>query len=219
MEQDWNHILFLHWKISPDLIQSKVPFDLDLFEGNAVVSIVPFQMNRIRFPFLPVVPFFSSLWELNLRTYVQVNGAPGVYFFTLDTDSRLGSLIANRFFHLPYRLAKMTGDVSHQQYCFSSSREGANFKLKAKISNALKNENKNELDAWATDREHLFTEFKKKIYQGTVIHAPWRLQKVEEIEFEDRFSSLLNLQFKKVPDEIAYCEHLSVRFRRFQIVG
>ena len=124
MEQDWNHVLFLHWQIEPALISAHVPFPLDLFEGKAVISIVPFRMDRIRFPFLPVVPLLSQLWELNLRTYVNVSGVRGVYFFTLDTDSALACLIANQFFHLPYRLAKMNGQVFDGQYGFTSERSG-----------------------------------------------------------------------------------------------
>ena len=217
MEQNWNHVLFLHWRVDADSIRSHVPFELDLFEGKAVISIVPFQMSRIRFPALPVFPFISSLWELNLRTYVLVNGVRGVYFFTLDTNSALGSYIANRFFHLPYRVAKMHGQVLDSRYIFSSRRSDFSFKLRAKISTVLKE--KTYLDYWATDREHLFTRSKEHIYRGTVIHAEWRLQKVDKINFEDRFSDQLSIHLNQIPDEVAYCEYLKVRFKPFEIVS
>ena len=216
MEQDWNHVLFLHWTLDADSIRFLVPFDLDLFEGDAVISIVPFQMNRIRFPWLPVIPFVSSLWELNLRTYVNVDGVKGVYFFTLDTDSALGSFIANRFFHLPYRVARMEGHVSKGQYSFSSERSKFSFNVEAKISDEPKDQTR--LDRWATDRAHLFTRSQKNIYQGTVFHRDWPLRRVDAIHFKDGFSCQLPVILKKMPDEVSYCEHLKVRFKPFQVI-
>ncbi len=216
MEQEWNHVLFLHWQIDPLLIRAHVPFDLDLFEGKAVLSIVPFQMDRIRIPPLPVFPFFSSLWELNLRTYVTVNGVGGVYFFTLDTDSALGSFIANHFFSLPYRLAKIRGKIADNHYTFESKREDLRFQINARVSDQLKT--KTHLDRWATDREHLFTLSPVGIKRGTVVHDPWRLQEVKIVTMQDRFSSQLPIDLKNGPDEVAYCRQLKVRFKPFQTI-
>ena len=215
MEQDWNHVLFLHWKVEPSLLREHVPFELDLFEGAAVLSIVPFQMSRIRFPPLPVFPFVSQLWELNLRTYVTVNGIRGVYFFTLDTDSRLGTWVANRFFHLPYRVAQMTGRVSNGHYQLQSQRAHFSFNLCATVSTELKL--KSKLDHWATDREHLFTKKSNRIYRGTVLHEEWPLAPVQILDIEDRFSSQLSVQLPHLPDESSYSRHLRVRFLPFEI--
>jgi uncharacterized protein YqjF (DUF2071 family) len=217
MQQDWNHVLFLHWQLDAECIKHLVPFELDLFEGKAVISIVPFQMSRIRFPGLPVVPFISSLWELNLRTYVKVNGVAGVYFFTLDTDSALGSYIANRFFHLPYRVAKIKGQFLDQSYSFSSERSEFKFKMRAEISDSLKE--KTNLDRWSTDRGCLFTKFNEKVYMGTVLHEEWRLQKIHRIDYEDQFSCQLPIVLNRKPDEMAYCSHLRVRFKPFEIIS
>ena len=84
--------------------------EVDTFEGEAFLSIVPFTMENVRFRFLPPLPF-SSLWELNLRTYVKHKNWKGVYFFTLDTDHPLAQWIARKFFNLPYRLRRMEGEI------------------------------------------------------------------------------------------------------------
>jgi uncharacterized membrane protein len=107
IKQQWRNVFFIHYKVDPLLIASKVPFKLDLYEGQAVISIVPFLMDGIRFPFFPPIPKISRLWELNLRTYVEVNGIKGIYFFTLETDSKIGELIAKNFFNLPYQYSKL----------------------------------------------------------------------------------------------------------------
>jgi uncharacterized membrane protein len=118
IEQIWKHVFFIHYKVDPEVIAASVPFDLDLYEGKAVLTIVPFFMEGIRFPFLPKVPKLSSLWELNLRTYVVVNGIKGIYFLTLETDSKIGEFIAQKFFFLPYRYSKIKAIVSKERYDF-----------------------------------------------------------------------------------------------------
>jgi uncharacterized protein YqjF (DUF2071 family) len=217
IEQEWNHVLFLHWKIDAELLQAQVPFPLDLFKGQAVISIVPFQMEKIRFPFTPALPFYSRLWELNLRTYVLVDDQPGIYFFTLDTDHRLGSFIANRFFHLPYRLAKMSGRVTPDQYSFQSARDVFTFSIKAELSAERKAPN--ELDVWSTERYQLFTRKKTQAFSGTVMHEPWNLRVVKSFAFQDQFSNQLPIHLNPKPDSIAYCPKLLVRFKPFQKIN
>ncbi len=110
---------FLHYEVDAKSFQEKVPYPIDLFEGKAVVSIVPFVMGRIRFPFLSIVPGLSRLLELNLRTYVKVAGRPAVYFFTLDANHLPGVLIARTLFRLPYRWRRM--ELRHEgSYSFES---------------------------------------------------------------------------------------------------
>src|SRR5262245_36899528 len=89
MRQTWAKLLFLHWPISPDQLRPLIPARLliDTFEGTAWIGLIPFTMWGIRPPFLPAIPWLSSSHELNLRTYVHVNGVPGVWFFSLDASN------------------------------------------------------------------------------------------------------------------------------------
>ena len=57
--------------------------ELDLYEGRALVGVVPFYMEGVRPSWAPSWSAFN-FHELNLRTYVIHNGEPGVYFFSLD---------------------------------------------------------------------------------------------------------------------------------------
>jgi uncharacterized protein YqjF (DUF2071 family) len=62
-------------------------------------------MKGIRFTYapplkwVPEVSGLTSLWKLNLSTFVTVDKRTGIYFFTSDTDSPMRSRIAKRFFH------------------------------------------------------------------------------------------------------------------------
>ena len=217
MKQTWRHVLFLHWELDAQDLQKHVPFELDLFEGKAVLSIVPFRMEGIRFPLTPALPFISSLWELNLRTYVNVGGKPGVYFITLDTDSLLAEMIAKKFFHLPYARARIRASVSEKEYAFSSQRKEISLELRARLSGEAKAKSKRDL--WATERYRLFTESKGKIFEGEVHHAPWQFESVELLSLEDHFSRLVQDLELKMPIDSSYCRELKVQFSPFRLVG
>ena len=108
--QHWRNLLFLHWEVPPARIQATLPKGLwvDSHEGSAYVGIVPFAMERIRPAWLPPLPWLSWFLELNVRTYVHdAQGRPGVWFYSLDCNQPVAVRLAVRFFHLPYRRARM----------------------------------------------------------------------------------------------------------------
>lgn len=214
-EQTWEQVLFLHWQVDAKRLQDQVPFELDLYQGNAVLSIVPFQMNDIRFPFIPVVPHFSRLLELNIRTYVKHQGKRGIYFFTLDTDSKMGAWIANSFFHLPYRLAKISACFTNEKYKFESERENYSFQVEANIQKTSKV--KTEFDHWALERYHLFTKTRSDTYRGDVFHEPWVLSEVKINQLTDHFSKQVEgVHLSPTPFSVNYCRSLRVRFTPFE---
>ena len=110
MTQTWHDLLFAHWAMDPREIRSKVPpeFDLDLFEGNAWIGIVPFYMTNVAPRGIPSLPWVSEFPELNVRTYVSMADRPGVYFFSLDAGSALAAHAARILLNLPYHSASMT---------------------------------------------------------------------------------------------------------------
>jgi uncharacterized protein len=109
MHQIWHDLLFAHWPVPVKEIRRLVPasLPLDLFEGQAWIGVVPFRMTGIRPRFLPALPWLSAFPEINVRTYVNVQGKPGVYFFSLDATNPVAIQTAQWFFHLPYRRAVM----------------------------------------------------------------------------------------------------------------
>lgn len=110
MRQQWHSLLYLHWAVDPALLTSRLPagLSIDTFDGRAYLGIVPFYMHGLRPRFGPPAPGISYFPELNLRTYVyDTKGRPGVWFFSLDADSRLSVCIARRAFSLNYHYARM----------------------------------------------------------------------------------------------------------------
>lgn len=118
MTQSWDDLLFAHWKYEPEIVRKLVPphMELDTFEGAAYIGVVPFKMRKVRPRFTPRLPGVSDFLELNVRTYVVVDGIPGVYFFSLDCESLFAVEGARTWFHLPYYYAEM--GVSERNGCF-----------------------------------------------------------------------------------------------------
>jgi len=105
MRQRWRHLGFLHWSVDPRALAALLPrsLELDTWQGQALVGLVPFTIRGTRPPFLPPVPWLSDFHELNLRTYVHRRGRdPGVWFFSLDAASRLAVWGARATYKLPY---------------------------------------------------------------------------------------------------------------------
>ena len=206
MAQRWTEVLFLHYEVEASELQKHVPYPLDLYEGKAVLSIVPFIMSRIRFPFLPAVPGLSRLYELNLRTYVTHQGRGAVYFFTLDSNHLPGVCIARWFFGLPYRWRRLV--LEHKEtYRFESD----SLQLEAQVEEGSA---ESEFNRWATERYALVTDSGKV---GVVEHAPWVLQKASVRLLKDEFSVLLGEQFRVQSFVgISYAKQLDVRFRPFR---
>ncbi len=104
MTQSWHDLLFAHWPVAADLLRARVPpgLELDLFERQAWLGVIPFHMTNVAPRGVPALPFVSAFPEINVRTYVRVGDKPGVYFFSLDAGNPLAVSVARGMFHLPY---------------------------------------------------------------------------------------------------------------------
>ncbi len=212
IKQRWNHVLFLNWKVDPSQIQFKVPFPLDLYEGKAVISVVPFFMDQIRFPLTPAIPWISSLWELNLRTYVTSNGIPGIYFLRLDSNHRIGNWIAKNFFKLPYRLNNISAKVIGDRYSVRAHAKDYHLHIEAQIRDEPIID---PFQKWITERYHLFLQHEGRVIRGDAIHEPWKIKKAHLHTLEGNFGRLSGTPLSNEVDSIYYSKKLDVRFSKF----
>src|SRR5919201_2054632 len=90
-------------------MRSVVPgaLPLDLYDGRAWVGITPVEMEGVRARGLPPAPLVARFPELNVRTYVTLDGRPGIHFFSLDTSNRPAVAGARSVYRLPYFRAQM----------------------------------------------------------------------------------------------------------------
>src|SRR6056297_2999786 len=115
MRMTWSELLFAHWPVEPELVAEHLPagVTLDTRDGKAWVGVVPFLMSNIAPRWVPPIPGLSRFLELNVRTYVSVDGKPGVWFFSLDAESKVAVRVARATFNLPYMDATMSINRRH----------------------------------------------------------------------------------------------------------
>jgi uncharacterized protein YqjF (DUF2071 family) len=109
---DWLDVLFIHFELDPRVLQPSIPFELDVRDGRAYVSLVAFTQKRLRPAFggrLAAV-LTAPLAEhefLNVRTYVRHRGEAGIYFIAEWIPNRLAAWVGPRTYGLPYRLGEL----------------------------------------------------------------------------------------------------------------
>lgn len=212
ISQTWKKLLFLNFSVPKDQITTALPSYLkpDEFKGECFVSIVPFEMSNVKFSFTPTLPF-STLNELNLRTYVDYNGTKGIYFFTLDSNHRIGNFIAKTFFNLPYRFSKIKLELSGDSF----SCESDSIKLNARIGNS---KSKGSFEYFISERYSLFTNDSKNVYEGQVTHKPWDFFEIQDLQFFETLNKKYSLKNTSFVNSF-YSHELDVSFRKFKIVG
>ncbi|MCA9256649.1 MAG: DUF2071 domain-containing protein, partial [Phycisphaerales bacterium] len=110
---DWRETLMIHYEVAPSVLRQDVPFELDLFEGRAFVSLVAFTMSGLRTRRWPRLgrrlfhPIGTHTF-LNVRTYVRAGSETGIYFLAEFVPNRLSALLGPPIYGLPYRFARMT---------------------------------------------------------------------------------------------------------------
>ena len=184
MTQTWRHLLFAHWPIAADALRARVPatFEIDRFDGQAWLGIVPFEMSNVAPRGIPPIERLSRFPELNVRTYVRHRGVPGVYFFSLDADNRLVVATARRLFHLPYFSAAMTIDAHERDVRYDSTRRAslpsaASFSARYRAVGPAAEPRPGTLDYFLTERYCLFTVGRSGgVLRVDIHHPPWTLQ-------------------------------------------
>jgi uncharacterized protein YqjF (DUF2071 family) len=213
MTQTWEHLLFAHWPISSNIIRRLIPdgLEIDTFDGQAWISVIPFLMSGIRLRFLPIIPYTSTFPEINVRTYVKANNKPGVFFITLDAANSLALHIAKIWYHLPYYKAKMSFQDKGQNIEFWSRRlDSSHSEIKfhgnyRPISPPFAAQ-KGTIEHWLTERYIFYcrSSYNNKIYYGEVYHEPWELQTAEAEISSNTMTQALHPTLPQIPALLQY---------------
>lgn len=184
MEQSWHDLLFAHWSYPVDAIRAAVPAQLpiDTFEGRAWVGVVPFTLRGLRARGLPRIPGLSEFPELNVRTYVTIDGKPGVYFFSLDAANRAAVIGARAAFHLNYFHALMSVTKAQGGITYLSRRTGerearADFSARYHANGKGFHAKPGALEHFLVERYCLYSVSPSgRVYRLDIHHKPWLLQ-------------------------------------------
>lgn len=185
MKQTWNDLLFAHYPIKLESLKSIVPnvLPLDSFNGMGWIGVVPFYVTNLRLRGLPSIAGTNRFPQLNVRTYIKVEGKPGLYFFSLDAMNWLSVRMAKMFYHLPYVHADMEVKCNASNINYESRRRSdPDFKLICSYRPIAEQYSSVEgsFEQWATDRYCLYTLNKKREpLRCDIMHHPWVLQHAE----------------------------------------
>ena len=152
------------------------------FEGSAFVGIVPFRMEGVTRRPLPDLPWLSAFPELNVRTYVERDGRPGVFFFSLDATQALAVWAGRALFHLPYHRAQIAIESDGKRFAYRSARAdgGALFEGSYGPIGEVFLARPGSLEHFLTERYCLYARRPDgALLRADVHHAPWPLQPAE----------------------------------------
>ncbi len=176
-QQTWENLLFVHFTFPAPVVRALVPaeLELDLWEGEAWVGIVPFEMKDIRPAFVPIGLDFL---ETNLRTYVHRRGEPGVFFFSLEASSLLAVEAARFGWGLPYFHADMaTITCGPGRTRTTTDRRGVSPGVRStfdySVGPALGASAVGTLEHFLLERYYLFTVREGRVSKGQVHHVPY----------------------------------------------
>ena len=182
MHQHWGSLLFIHWPVPAELLRPLIhePLVVDTHDGLAWVGITPFTIWGLRPAFTPPLPLLSRSHELNVRTYVHLDGVPGVWFFSLDADNAPAVLGARVAFHLPYFRARMSLERRDRTVYFSSRRTQrrltpAEFEATWTVGDGLGEARPGSLNFFLIERYCLYSTYGGRVYRARIFHRPWPL--------------------------------------------
>lgn len=209
--QKWRDLLFVHWYVPVDSLRALVPpqLELDLWQGQALVGVVPFAMQDVRPSWLPSL-FALDFLETNTRTYVTYNGRPGVYFFSLEAASLLAVKAARWGWGLPYFHAKMELERDGDWIAYATKRGGADASFRYRPARLLGPSAEGTFEYFLLERYLLFSLKGDAVYEGQVVHEPYPAQEVELASVDETLIRAAGLERSGTPCAVHYASGVDV---------
>lgn len=177
----WDRAVFIHYAADPVVLQRDVPFELDLRDGRAFVSVVAFTLARMRpriggrfgeWLFKPI----ATHEFLNVRTYVRHRGEPGIYFLAEWLSNPLSIHLGPRTFGLPYKFGRLIYEHARVRGDIRGSVEAREGRLSYEGAIAAAHfapSERGSLTEFLCERYTAFTCQRRRRRLFRVWHSPW----------------------------------------------
>ncbi|PYT33628.1 MAG: hypothetical protein DMF52_15190 [Acidobacteria bacterium] len=217
LAQEWHHVLFLHWPVDAEALRPLVPevLDIETSDGSAWITALPFAMRRLRLRGLPALPWLSSFPQLNVRTYVTLDGRPGVFLLRVAAGSRIAVTLARRLFHMPYERARLALRHEGESWLFSchpragrhagAAVKSLSFAARYRPEGAAFGPAPGSLEHWLSERFCYYTVgLDGRIDRGEIDHPPWSLERARVDIFESGWPGVFEIASVAGAPTLAY---------------
>jgi uncharacterized protein len=216
MAHRWESLLFLHWRVSPDLIQKTLPDGLlvDTFAGDAWIGVIPFFMRNVRVLGTPGWLRFPDFLELNVRTYVHdASGTPGVWFYSLDCNQPLAVRGARRLSGLNYCHAQMSAQTN-EYITYHCRRMGTRIRATYiyRGNGPARESSPDSLEFFLLERYYLFARRGRTLVRAQVSHPPYQFRQATVSSYSALPAIWDGLTLaENLPDHQCYVDGLDAR--------
>lgn len=219
MRPRWRELLFLHWPLDAQVLAPLLPpeLEVDTFQGQAYVGLVPFLMRDSRPGFLPDIGLrhlSDDFAEINVRAYVRHRGEnPGVWFFSLDAASLPAVIAARLWFKLPYFWARMHTGARGRYY--SRRLWPGPRPARCRLKYLLEDEEPHlaapgSLDEFLVERYLLYSQRGSQLFCGRVAHEPYRIRSARVLALSENLVAAAGIQVLGAPPLACYSEGVDV---------
>ena len=193
----------IHLEIAPRHLQPSIPFELALFEGTALVSLVFFTMRNMRLACAP--SWFNRVFHpvreqryLNVRTYVRHRGEQGIHFITEWISNLLCVPVGSLLYGLPLRAGRhhFAADENKIRAWVSDRSTKASLECQFIIKEPLRPCEPGTRDEFVFENYAAFNSHGRTAKSFRVSHAPWEQCRVEATITD---TSLLRAHFPWFP--------------------
>lgn len=221
MDQRWERLVFLHWRVPSHRVAPLLPSGCtpDEFDGSSWVGLIGFHMVGAGFGYKHPVPYFGTFPEINVRLYsVDADGRRGVVFRSLEA-SRLAVVAGTNLAGIPYRWASMAIDDDGSEIAYRSTRLAPPLRGRTTDFGVVRGSRDMSDDALAvflTARWGLHTSSAGRLLYIPNVHRRWQLSDAELTHCSDQLVGAAGLPnvSSQPPDSVLYAPGVSTQFGR-----
>lgn len=202
MRMRWSGVQMAHWRVPPRRLANHLPpgLELDLWQGDAWVSVVALRVQRMRVGPIPLGN--QDYAQCNVRTYVRRKGIPGIWLLGSYAADALacGSarLLGLPYWHSDVRVAAGAAQVRGDEGF------AANWEPSPRPADRA-------LDGFLTDRHHLFSRVGRFLLRIDASREPFQLRQAD-VRVED--ASMLPKRLRGPADLAHVADTVNVRLSR-----
>lgn len=191
LSAQWRDLIIASYGVEPGLLERRLPdgLELDLFEGQAVCSLVGFMFLDTRV--LGVAwPGYRDFPEINLRFYVREKDGDrrGVVFVRELVRSRIVAQIARRLYNEPYVRAQIDSNIVQSEarsvrYGFRSNGGRGMMRVESATEHAIPGADSSE--HWFKEHQWGYGSTRRgQTLRYEVQHPHWACHRVQEHEID-----------------------------------